>query len=165
MPYSAQHASSASVPVRLAATADTEVVARMFVALWPDGNLEEHRAEAALVLAGTPPSTLPLVVFVAEADGNIVGFIEVGLRSHADGCDGRRPVGFIEGWYVESEHRRKGVGRALMRKAEQWARSQGCCEMASDTWIDHESSQRAHEALGFEVVDRCAHLRRSLDDE
>ena len=52
-----------------------------------------------------PPSTLPLLVFVAEADGKVVGFIEVGLRSHADGCDARRPLGFIEGWYVEPQQR------------------------------------------------------------
>jgi aminoglycoside 6'-N-acetyltransferase I len=134
----------------------------MFVELWPDGTLNEHRAEAALVLAGKPPSTLPLVIFVAESERRVVGFIEVGLRSHADGCDTRQPVGFVEGWYVEPENRGTGVGRALMGAAEKWSRAQGCREMASDTWIDHPSSQRAHEALGFEVVDRCVHFRRPL---
>jgi aminoglycoside 6'-N-acetyltransferase I len=153
---------AAHMHVRLGTPADAEIVARLFLALWPDGAPTEHRAEAASILAGTPTSTLPLVVFVAEADGVVAGFIEVGLRSHADGCDTRHPVGFIEGWYVESAHRGRGVGRALMRTAEEWARSQGCHELASDTWIDHESSQRAHEALGFEVVDRCVHFRKAL---
>jgi aminoglycoside 6'-N-acetyltransferase I len=148
--------------VRLGGTADTDVVARMFFRLWPDGTLAEHRDEARLILAGTPPSALPLVVFVAESEGTVIGFAEVGLRSHADGCDPRQPVGFIEGWYVELEHRGSGVGRALMHAAEDWARSQGCDEVASDTWIDHESSQRAHEALGFEVVDRCVNYRKAL---
>ena len=46
--------------------------------------------------------------------------------------------------------------------AEEWARAHGCLEMASDTWIDNEESQRAHEALGFEVVDRCVNFRRAL---
>ena len=35
-------------------------------------------------------------------------------------------------------------------------------ELASDTWIDNEKSQRAHEALGFEVVDRCVNYRKVL---
>jgi len=35
-------------------------------------------------------------------------------------------------------------------------------EMASDTWIDHEESQLAHAALGFDVVDRCVHFRKQL---
>jgi aminoglycoside 6'-N-acetyltransferase I len=86
----------------------------------------------------------------------------VALRSHADGCDIEQPVGFIEGWFVHEASRNRGVGRALMHSAEEWARSQGCLEMASDTWIDHEDSQRAHQALGFEVVDRCVHFRKAL---
>jgi aminoglycoside 6'-N-acetyltransferase I len=150
------------VQVRLGASADIDVVARLFFALWPDGPLAEHREEARAILAGTPPSTLPLVVFVAESDDGAAGFIEVGLRSHADGCDTRQAVGFVEGWYVEPAYRRVGVGRALMRAAEDWARAQGCRELASDTWIDHEASQQAHEALGFEVVDRCVNFKKSL---
>jgi aminoglycoside 6'-N-acetyltransferase I len=152
----------AHVRVRLGMPADAETVARQFLALWPDGTLDEQRAEAETILSGIPPSTLPLVVLVAEAGGEVVGFIEVGLRSHADGCDGRHPVGFVEGWFVAPEHRGNGVGRALMRAAEDWARSQGCREMASDTWLESEPSQRAHLALGFEVVDRCVHFRKVI---
>ena len=46
-----------------------------------------------------------------------------------------------------------------MRAAEEWARAQGCVEMASDALIENERSQRAHEALGFDVADRCVHFR------
>ena len=55
-----------------------------------------------------------------------------------------------------------GVGRALVECAERWVREQGCTELASDTWLDSEASQRAHEALGFELVDRCVNYRKSL---
>jgi aminoglycoside 6'-N-acetyltransferase I len=72
------------------------------------------------------------------------------------------PVGFVEGWYVAADRRAQGVGRALMAAAEAWAREQGCREMASDTWLDNEPSQHAHEALGFEVVDRCVHFKKPL---
>jgi len=162
MSNSAHQPRSSPAHVRLGGAADTDVVARMFFELWPLGSLAEHQEEVALILAGAPPSTMPLMVLVAEADSTVIGFIEVGLRSHADGCDTRQPVGFIEGWYVEPAHRGQGVGRALMGAAESWARSQGCRELASDTWIDHESSQRAHEALGFEVVDRCVNFKKTL---
>ena len=107
--------------------------------------------------------TLPAAVFVAEAeDGRIIGFLEVGLRSHADGCDPAQPVGFVEGWFVLEASRNQGVGRALMRAAENWARQRGAIEMASDSWITQEDSHRAHEALGFNVVDRCVLFRKSL---
>lgn len=136
---------------------DRDRVAEMRALLWPDGSFEEHRQELVRV-----SGSLPSVILVAEDGGTPVGFLEVGLRSHADGCDPARPVGFIEGWFVEEAYRLRGVGRELMRAAEDWARAQGCLELASDTWIDHEESQRAHAALGFEVVDRCVHFRKPL---
>ena len=148
--------------IRPATAADLEAVTRLCVELWPDAPAAEHRAHAAAIIAGTPPSTLPLVLVVAEIEGRIVGFIEVGLRSHADGCDPRTPVGFVEGWGVEPAYRRLAIGGALMAAAETWARDRGANELASDTWVDNPGSQRAHEALGFEVVDRCVHYRKSL---
>jgi aminoglycoside 6'-N-acetyltransferase I len=115
------------------------------------------------LLTGKPPGALPAVVFVAEsADGPIVGFIAVGLRSHADGCDPSHPVGFVEGWFVAASHRGRKIGARLLREAEEWARGQSCIEMASDTWVDNFDSQRVHEALGFDVVDRCVNYRKHL---
>jgi aminoglycoside 6'-N-acetyltransferase I len=149
--------------VRLGVPADLDELAHMLAALWPDASAEEHAAEIAPILAGRPPGTLPLVLLAAEGDnGTLTGFLEVGLRSHADGCDTRQPVGFIEGWFVLENHRRKGIGSQLIAAAEDWARSKGCVEMASDTWLDDEMSLQAHAALGYEVVDRCIHFRKPL---
>jgi aminoglycoside 6'-N-acetyltransferase I len=133
--------------------------------LWPKSSAEEHAKELRLILGGKTALvlTMPLVIFVAEGkEGRLVGFLEVDLRSHADGCNPSRPVGYIEGWYVAEDHRHRGIGRKLLAKAEDWARSHRCVEMASDAIIDNELSQRAHEALGYEVVDRCVHYRKEL---
>ncbi|MCK6462006.1 MAG: GNAT family N-acetyltransferase [Planctomycetes bacterium] len=151
-------------PVRKARPADLDLLAPLRAALWPDASLAEHRDELARILEGRPLSTLPLVAMVAECAGGISGFVEVGLRSHADGCDPGRPVGYVEGWFVEPAHRRKGVGRALLAAAEAWCREQGATEIASDTWIDNGGSQRAHEALGFQEVDRCVNYRKRIGD-
>jgi aminoglycoside 6'-N-acetyltransferase I len=148
--------------IRRATVEDAPAHAGLRAKLWPDAERAELRTEAQAMLAGNSPSGLPEAAFVAEDAGRVVGFVEVGLRSHADGCDPHRPVGFLEGWYVEPDLRRRGVGRALIAAAEAWSREQGCREMASDTWIDHPESQRAHAALGFEVVDRCVHFRKPI---
>ena len=148
--------------VRLAGPADLDALVDMRLTLWPDGTREEHDEEVRATVSGNPRSTLALAILVAEAQGELVGFVEVGLRSHADGCDPTRHVGFIEGWYVSRQHRRMGVGRALVRGAEAWCREHGCAEVASDTWLDAVESQRAHEALGFQLVDRSVHYRKTL---
>lgn len=102
-------------------------------------------------------------MLVAEGpNGRVIGFLDVDLRSHADGCNPANPVGYVEGWFVYEPFREQGAGRELMLAAEKWAREQGCAEMASDVLLDNEGSQRAHAALGYEVVDRCVHLRKTL---
>jgi aminoglycoside 6'-N-acetyltransferase I len=149
--------------IRQARPADRDQLARLREALWPTTSASEHARELEPILAGHMPGAMPLVNFVAEiADDILIGFAEVDLRSHADGCDPRHPVGYLEGWYVREEHRRGGIGRRLLCAAEDWARSYDCVEMASDTWIDNARSQMCHEALGFEVVDRCVHYRKRL---
>jgi aminoglycoside 6'-N-acetyltransferase I len=155
--------SMAIFTARQAQHSDRDELARMRVLLWPDGSFEEHLKELDAALNNRGTATLPVTILVSQAEnGALAGFLEVGLRSHADGCDPARPVGFVEGWFVHEAFRNQGVGKELMRSAEQWARAQGCVEMASDALIDNDPSQRAHEALGFEVVDRCVHFRKKL---
>jgi aminoglycoside 6'-N-acetyltransferase I len=149
--------------VRLAEIADQHELAKMRELLWPESSMEDHRREVEAVLRSGRYGTLPIAILVSQGEaGTLTGFIEVGLRSHADGCDPAQPVGFVEGWFVHEAFRKHGIGSALMRSAEDWARTKGCLEMASDTWLDDERSQRTHQALGFEVVDRCVHFRKPL---
>jgi RimJ/RimL family protein N-acetyltransferase len=149
------------VQIRIARRADREALARLRHALWPEATYDELLADADKIFDGVA-SSLPLVDFVAQQGTRLVGFVEVGLRSHANHCDPTMPTGFIEGWFVEAGARRHGIGRALIGAAEEWARRQGCNEMASDALIDNELSVLAHERLGFEVADRCADFRKAL---
>jgi aminoglycoside 6'-N-acetyltransferase I len=137
----------------------------MCAALWPSDSAAKHAEELRLILGGESGAVLttPIAIFVAESrDRALIGFVEVDLRSHADGCDPSRPVGYIEGWYVEEHHRRRGIGSMLIVRAEDWARSHNCAEMGSDAVIDNQLSQRVHDILGYEVVDRCVHYRKRL---
>ena len=115
-------------------------------ALWPSGP-DEHAREIARYF--DRESREPLEVFLAfDERGNAIGLIELSIRPYAEGCVTDR-VAFVEGWYVESSARRAGVGAALIRAAEDWARSQGCIELGSDAEVGNLESAAAHRALGF----------------
>jgi aminoglycoside 6'-N-acetyltransferase I len=148
--------------VRPVESRDYKALVAMLVQLWPDGTTRDHGRLVRSVLDGKPRSILPLTFLVAERDGILVGFVEVGLRSHANGCDPVRPVGFLEGWFVARGLRGTGIGRTLMVAAERWCRKQGCREMASDTWADHRASVQAHTALGFDVAGTFVNFRKRL---
>jgi aminoglycoside 6'-N-acetyltransferase I len=149
--------------VRPARESDRNALAQMRALLWPDAGVEQHLKELDATFDHPMTGTLPMAILVSEDEnGALIGFLEVGLRSHADGCDPAQAVGFVEGWFIQEEFRNRGVGRELMRSAEDRARAQGCLEMASEALIDNVGSQRAHQALGFDVVDRCVHFRKRL---
>jgi aminoglycoside 6'-N-acetyltransferase I len=142
---------------------DVAQLAPMRHALWPESSASHHAAELASVLRETSQRVYPLIIFIAESsDGTLIGFLEANLRSTADGCDEKLPVGYLEGWFVAGARRGKGVGTALLRAAEDWARAQGCVEMASDTDISNTVSQRVHQASGFTVSTRGVLYRKPL---
>ena len=130
--------------------------------LWPDeSDLELAHQVDAFLRGADPQSSFLSAVFLSEsASGELTGFIELFIRNYAEGCIGITP--YVEGWYVERETRGRGVGRALMAAAEAWAKSSGFADLASDTPLENEASQRAHQALGFHEVERIVHYRKSL---
>jgi aminoglycoside 6'-N-acetyltransferase I len=103
------------------------------------------------------------VFFCVDPQRVFLGFAEVSLRkSPCPGCRSS-PVGYLEGWYVIETARGQGVGARLIEAAENWARSKGCTEMASDTVIENTASEAAHKRLGYEVASRVICFRKSLE--
>jgi aminoglycoside 6'-N-acetyltransferase I len=126
--------------------------------LWPSPP-GEHAEEIAGFFAGERHDPGEALLAVDGAD--TVGFVEVSIRSHAEGCRPGR-VAYLEGWFVQPEWRARGVGAALVHAVEAWARVQGCRELASDTGIDNQASAAAHLALGFQEVERVVCFRKDL---
>jgi aminoglycoside 6'-N-acetyltransferase I len=139
--------SKMTVRVRPVVCSDAVSWQRMRQALWPDADGPGHGQEIEDFLAGRLRTPLAVLVAVDGSDAPI-GFVELFIRNYAEECETDR-VAYLEGWYVEPEFRRQGVGRALIAASEQWARAQGCSEFGSDALIDNAVSAAAHEALGF----------------
>jgi aminoglycoside 6'-N-acetyltransferase I len=128
-------------------------------ALWPD-ETGSHAQEIEDFLAGRLKNPLEVLLAVDDA-GAPVGFVELSIRNYAEDCLTDR-VAYLEGWYVVAEARRRGVGAALVRAAEDWGRAQGCTEFGSDALLDNEVSATAHRALGFDETVRIRCFRKVL---
>ena len=146
-----------SFSIRRATDEDKPEWLRMRHGLWSDAPLEYLALDLDDLLADDDTA-----VFIAFNENNQpVGFIEVSLRSFAEGCE-TSPVGYIEAWFVGELVRLQKLGRELVQIAEQWARGKGCSEMASDTWLENEASIAAHLRMGYHEADRLVHFVKRL---
>ena len=129
------------------------------LALWPDASADDHRGYMAISLA-QPERFLQLMMY--DEARNPVGFIEGSIRSDYVNGTETSPVGFVEGVYVSPAWRRRGVARRLFDAIGDWARARGCRELASDALLENETSQRAHQALGFRETERVVYFAKPL---
>jgi aminoglycoside 6'-N-acetyltransferase I len=128
--------------------------------LWPQVEVEDSRKDFFDHLNGS----IKIFILLAEdVDNNeITGFLEASIRcEYVEGCETDR-VGYIEGWFVDEKYRRQNVGRKLVMAAENWARGMGCKEMASDCELENETSQIAHQKIGYEAISRNVHFKKWL---
>ncbi|RPJ27006.1 MAG: GNAT family N-acetyltransferase [Chloroflexi bacterium] len=146
-----------SFTIRRATHEDKPDWLRMRQGLWPEAPTEYLDYDMDDRLADAD-----YAVFVASnAGGERVAFIEAALRDYGEGCE-TSPVGYIEAWYVDEHLRGQKLGRELVHVAETWAREKGCVEMASDTWLENETSIAAHLKLGYEEAERLVHFVKRL---
>lgn len=131
---------------------------RLRCALWPEVQPGALSTELEEML--DPGGNV--AAFVCDRPGGgLQGLVETSIRSYAEGCESNH-VGYVEAWYVDVDVRRRGLGAALIRAAEDWARGRGCTEMASDTEISNHLGKQAHLALGFSQVERIICFAKKL---
>ena len=114
--------------------------------LWPHSSIAEMQA-----ILQSPRQAGFLV---RGEEGSAIGFINLSLRYEYVPDASQSPVAFVEGIYVKAAYRQQGVGAALMQYAEQWARAQGCIELASDALLENTASHAFHTKVGFREVER-----------
>ncbi len=127
-------------------------------ALWPDCSDAMHRHEMAqLAQSGRTRA----VLLIDLGGGRLGGFVELSVRSHMDGSTSAR-VGYVEGWYVIPELRRRGWGRRLVKAAEAWTVARGLTELASDAELHNSGGIAAHKAAGFRETFRVVQFLKKI---
>jgi aminoglycoside 6'-N-acetyltransferase I len=121
-------------------------------ALWMGSDATTHAAADGTLLSDPQRfGALAYGVLLAFDEGRAIGFVEVSLRDDVEEFGGR-PVGYVEGVYVEPRHQRRGLGRALIEAAAAWARAQGTSALASDVMPGNLASITFHQRVGFSII-------------
>lgn len=94
-------------------------------------------------------------VFVAEIDGQVVGFVCVWGKVPSEELD-EEPVeyAFVSDLVVLPAYRSHGLGHSLLQKAEEYARSQGAATLELEVLAKNENALQLYNRHGF----RAYHL-------
>ncbi|EPE61829.1 acetyltransferase family protein [Exiguobacterium sp. S17] len=145
--------------IRKASARDEAALLTFMQALWPDAPLIGLTAELRLGLRSGK------MHYFLATDNTAVGFCQLSFRYDYVPGAAASPTAFLEGIYVDESVRGQHVATRLVEAAASYARSKGCDELASDTELDNEGSQRFHARIGFDEVERTVHYIKKLSRE
>lgn len=97
------------------------------------------------------------VIFLAFAGNEPIGQIRLQKYWNA--------YAYIHDISVEPEYRGEGIGRALMLRAIEWARSKGFPGMMLETQDNNVAACRFYERCGFELRGFDTHLYKGLEPD
>lgn len=83
-------------------------------------------------------------VFIAKENDKMVGFVWAIFYEHIK----NKGVGIIEELYVDDGYKRRGIGKALVRKALDYLEKHSIVAVVT-TGEDMKDAQRFYEAIGF----------------
>ena len=92
-------------------------------------------------------------LFVAQAENELAGLICVLVReSPAIPIFVPRRYAVIDNILVRDRFRRRGVGRALVERAHEWAAGQGVKEIELNVWAFNRDAVAFYRRLGYETA-------------
>ena len=125
--------------------------------LWPQHSLDDIKSVLRKYIEGEETS-----VFMRLIEDKCVGLALVSLRhDYVEGCI-TSPVGYLEGICVDKEYRKTGIASKLCKECEDWAKSKGCSEFASDCELTNDASYHFHLNIGFEETNRIIHFKKKI---
>ncbi len=97
---------------------------------------------------GTQLDAPDAVVFVAEADADVIGYAYIAVESY-DYMSLRGPAGVLHDIIVDPARRRHGVGRRLLEAACAYVQSRGLSQIVLSTAERNEAAQTFFAGVGF----------------
>lgn len=156
-----------SISIRNFRPADLDAIKGLTVEAFPGVTLEQNVEQALGVLNGhdwrwrkarhidDDVAANPAGIFVAEAEGKVVGYITTVLDREAG-------KGRIPNLAVDAAFRGQGLGRELIDRALDYLRQEGMAYAMIETMAHNDVGQHLYPACGFVEVARQVHFARRL---
>jgi len=151
-----------SVTIRLGAVADYP---RAHSVITETFSFHQQAAPTFFHESDSPPPTLATIEslleentgawFLAEHQGEVIGFVTVQLRPPA-----QEPYlvpetrALVQNLGMLSAWRGQGIGRTLMEAAEAWARQRGATRLVLNVWEFNTGALSFYESLGYSGFSR-----------
>lgn len=135
--------------IKRAEEKDIAAIVNLAAMMWSNHSVEELNNEFSELYRKEEAQ------FFLKYENDIpVGFAQSQLRhDYVEGTE-TSPVGYLEGIFVKEGFRHKGYAGALLAECENWAKSKGCKEFASDCELDNDDSLQFHRAMKFTEANR-----------
>jgi GNAT superfamily N-acetyltransferase len=96
---------------------------------------------------------------VADVDGHPIGWLHATMAEFLEA----EPFVVIAGLVVDDSHRRKGIGRQLVRHAEEWAAQRGCSIVRLWSSAVRTQTHQFYERLGYTNIKTQYSFVKPLD--
>ena len=142
------------VTIRAARASDANEIAELTRQLGYDLTEEDAAQRLARILLRDDQQ-----FFVADLNSRAVGWVHVVVAEYVDA----EASVVIGGLVVDRKHRRLGIGRALMDRAESWARDRGCLIVRLTSSATRKTAHRFYEDLGYTNIKTQYSFVKPLD--
>jgi aminoglycoside 6'-N-acetyltransferase I len=126
--------------------------------LWKD--FDRHELEK--LLQQSIASEKYHLLMAKESSGKCVGFSMFSIRTdYVEGAV-QSPTGYLEGIFVETDFRKRGIAKSFIQLGEIWCKEKGCTQMGSDTWLTDTESRAFHKRVGFWEEEEVVHFLKNI---
>ena len=125
----------------------------------PSGSVREQEYYSGLIADEN------VGLFVAEADGKLVGFVHAIVRdTPAFPVFVPRRYAIVDGIVVKSEFQNRGIGIILMDKMQEWAIAKGAASIELNVYEFNETAISFYEKLGYQTLSRKMSKELNLNE-
>ena len=108
-----------------------------------DYDLEKQKAKIQAVLNDSTQ-----VIFVAETNNKVVGYIHLVNYDVIYADNFKNCLGLA----VDNDYKRNGIGSALLKQAEIWAKENGAVGIRLCSGVEREKAHQFYQSQGYEVT-------------